>query len=96
MSTAGWAGTLDRFADHLAHQRDLLEQGAPEEIEAFQPDPGLGPLPPVLLPRARALQIEAQALVDVLAEARARTAAALERLAEPQERARPAYVDSRA
>ncbi len=95
MSTAGWAVTLDRFADHLAHQRQLLQEGAPEKIEAFQPDLGLGPLPPMLLPRARALQTEAQALVDVLIDVRARTAAALERLAEPQERARPAYVDSR-
>lgn len=96
MSTAGWAVTLDRFADHLAHQRQLLEHGAPDQLEAFQPCTDLGPLPPMLLPRARELQAEAQALVDVLIDARARTAAALERLAEPQERARPAYVDSRA
>ncbi len=96
MSTAGWAVTLDAFADHLAQQRSLLEQGTPEHIEAFQPAADLGPLPAMLLPRARELQTQAQALVDVLVDARARTAAALERLAEPQERARPAYVDSRA
>ena len=96
MSTAGWALTLDRFADHLAHQHALLEQGLPEQIEAFEPGSGLGPLPPMLLPRARELSAQAQALVDVLTDQRARTAAALERLAEPQERARPAYVDSRA
>ena len=96
MSTAGWAVTLDRFADHLAHQRAMLDQGAPEQIEAFRPASDLGPLPPTLLPRARELQTQADALVEVLTHARARTAAALERLAEPQERARPAYVDSRA
>lgn len=96
MSTAGWAVTLDRFADHLAHQRQLLQEGAPERIEAFQPAADLGSLPPMLLPRARELQTEAQALTDVLTDAKARTAAALGRLAQPQEPARPAYVDSRA
>ena len=96
MSTAGWAVTLDAFADHLAQQRELLEQGAPERIEAFEPSAGLGPLPPVLLPRARELHTRAQALTDALTDARTHTAATLERLAEPQERARPAYVDSRA
>jgi hypothetical protein len=96
MSTAGWASCLDNFADHLEHQEQALAEGTPERIVAFVPPPTLGPLPQALLPRARELHAEAEALTDAITQARARTSAALQQLRQPTEPARPSYVDSRA
>jgi hypothetical protein len=96
MSTAGWASCLDSFADHLAYQRQALAEGTPEVITAFVPPATLGPLPAALLPRARELHVQAEALTDVIADARTRIRGALEQIRRPTEVARPSYVDSRA
>ena len=48
-SPAGWASCLDSFADHLAFQRQAIEDGSPELVTPFVPSAGLGPLPPALL-----------------------------------------------
>jgi hypothetical protein len=94
MSTAGWASCLDTFADHLGHQKQALAEGTPETITAFVPPATLGPLPPALLPRARELHSQAEALTDAIAQARVRTLAALQQVRQPTEPARPSYVDS--
>ena len=96
MSTAGWSACLDSFADHLAFQREALTEGAPERITEFVPAPDLGPLPLALQPRAQALHAQAEALTQVLTEARAHTLAALEQLRQPSEARRSSYVDSMA
>ena len=96
MSTAGWASCLDSFAQHLEQQRAALVEGAPEAVTPFVPPPALGPLPVTLLPRARQLHAEAEALTDVITEARSRVQAALLQLRQPSQSARPAYVDSHA
>lgn len=95
MTTAGWASCLDTFADHLAHQRALLAAGSPELLVEFVPEPGLGALPVTLLPRARQLQGEADALAEAVRDQMSRTLAAIARLRRPVETPRPSFVDSR-
>lgn len=95
-SPAGWASCLDSFADHLAFQRQAIEDGSPELVTPFVPSAGLGPLPPALLPRARELSARADELTEAIEAARSRTLAALQQLRQPTESARPAYVDSMA
>ena len=97
MSTArSWSSCLDSFAEHLADQRQALEQGEVERISAFVPAPDLGPLPPALAPRARLLAAQSQALIEVASDARALMAAAIAELERPARAARPAYIDSMA
>jgi hypothetical protein len=95
VTTARWATCLDSFADHLAHQRAVLEAGTPELVAEFVPAAGLGALPPALAPRARALQGEAEALTERIADQLSRTRAAIARLQRESQPARPSYIDSR-
>jgi hypothetical protein len=94
MTTTRWSTCLDSFADHLAHQRAVLEAGTPELVDEFVPATDLGVLPLALVPRALALQDEAQALTERIAEQLARTSAAIARLRRPEQPARPSYIDS--
>ena len=94
MTTARWSTCLDSFADHLAHQRAVLEAGTPELVDEFVPPADLGSLPPALVPRALALQDEAEALTQRIAEQLSRTRAAIARLQRPEQPARPSYIDS--
>jgi len=95
VTTARWSTCLDSFADHLAHQRAVLEAGTPELVSEFVPAADLGVLPPALVPRARSLQSEADALTERIAEQLSRTRAAIARLQRPEHPGRPSYVDSR-
>lgn len=95
MSTTGWASCLDTFADHLELQRELLAAGSPDLVVEFVPEPGLGALPVALLPRARELQGQADALALMIQDQMSRTLAAIARLRRPAEAARPSFVDSR-
>jgi hypothetical protein len=95
VTNAGWSTCLDSFADHLAHQRAVLEAGTPELVSEFVPAPRPGALPPALVPRALALQSEADALTERIAEQLSRTRAAIARLQRPESPARPSYIDSR-
>jgi hypothetical protein len=72
-----WEACLDAFAARLDEQCRSLAAGLPEQIEAFAPHLGLGPLPPHLGVRARELAERAARLEHDLAAARARTAAEL-------------------
>jgi hypothetical protein len=94
VTTARWSTCLDSFADHLAHQRAVLEAGTPELVAEFVPAADLGALPPALVPRALALQGEADALTARIAEQLSRTRAAIARLQRPEQPARPTYIDS--
>ena len=96
MTDVAWRACLDRLAQHLAAQRRAIGCGDVASLQAFVPESGLGPLPASLRDRARRLESECAALVDELAEARARTAHQLEALAHPHHDAAPSYVDSRA
>lgn len=96
MSLDRWLLCLDRLAEHLARQREALAQGTPQALdplEAFAPEPGLGPLPPSLAERALQLQEEGLAIEQALAEAAQQVSAALT-AAAPAARPVATYLDS--
>lgn len=96
MSTLRWEAELHRLAQHLAGQRRAVGSGELAAVEAFVPEPGLGPLPVALAARARELQAQSQALQQCLQEARDRTATALTTGAAGRSPGgSPAYLDSR-
>ena len=89
-----WVTALDQFEDALRRQRAAFLSGGGEPVEGFVPPPGLGPLPPEQLPRARALLAQAEELVaQVQAHlvSTGRELALLDRL-RPRTSG-PAYVD---
>jgi hypothetical protein len=93
-----WSETLDQFAECLHQQRAALTAGHPDETPEFVPPPGLGPIPPSQIERARKLLAESEAVQAALAAAVARVSrelAALERTAGPPP-ATPSFVDHRA
>lgn len=96
MTTAGWPDCLELLAQHLAAQRAAIDRGELESVEAFVPDPDLGPLPPSLRERADELQAESDLLAALLTEAVLRTTEQMQALARPRRDAAPSYVDSRA
>ena len=60
-----WAAALDEFEQRIAAQRAALDLGAAPDLDPFVPRAELGPLPPALEERARALLAESK---DVEAE----------------------------
>lgn len=60
-----WAAALDAFERRIAEQRSALDLGEAGDVPPFVPPARLGPLPPELEARARALLAEA---TDVEAE----------------------------
>jgi hypothetical protein len=60
-----WAAALDAFERRIAEQRAALDGGDESGLAPFVPPERLGPLPPELAERARALLAEA---TDVEAE----------------------------
>lgn len=95
MTQARWAACLASFEEHLTAQFEALEQCAPDRVSAFSPPPGLGPLPAVLAPRARALHARSVALTTAIEDSRERVAAALAQLRRAGEANSPAFLDSR-
>jgi hypothetical protein len=93
-----WAATLDQFAERLQQQRTALTAGQPDQTPEFVPPPGLGPLPPSQVERARKLLAESEAVQAALSAAMARVnreLAALERTTGPTP-ATPSFIDHRA
>ena len=89
-----WDSALDAFEQSLAAQRAAVAAGTYDQVVAFTPPPGLGPLPPALAPRARALLVAADdhtRQVQALAGATQRELALLGRM--HPEAASPSYVD---
>ncbi len=80
----------------MQDQHTALEQGRPEDVVAFTPSAGLGPLPPSLAGRARALALELDRLavdLTVMTAAHARQMQVLSALRPVP--ARPSFVDAR-
>ena len=96
MSIARWAQCLDRLEAHLAGQRSALQAANITAVEAFAPEPDLGPLPPELAARAISLQQEHEALERLVLDALTRTQQALGRRDSHGTAAAPTYLDSRA
>lgn len=89
-----WTAALDGLEATLAEQRAALAAGGEVHLEAYAPPPGLGPLPHQLVPRARALLADADALTDAVRaqlSSTQRELALLDRM-RPQS-ASPSYVD---
>lgn len=66
MSAARWTAALDAFERTLSEQRALVDAGRPEDVVAFEPPAGLGPLPAALTTRAVSLLQDAQELIGRL------------------------------
>ena len=67
--TTDWTEVLDAFEHRLAEQHAALARDEPAAVHPFVPPAGLGPLPTPLVPRARALLADADALTELLAGA---------------------------
>lgn len=96
MSVA-WADCLASLAQHLAAQRLALVEGRPEDVRAYEPPAALGPVPPELAPRLRALSRESEevsAAVAAAAASCARQLQVLHALHHPQP-ATASFVDAR-
>jgi hypothetical protein len=98
MSAGRWSAALDQFAACLADQERQLAERHPELVVPFAPPAGLGPLPPELGERARALLARSEALAAQVHEAldATRRQLLLARRMTTERAAVPAYVDSHA
>ena len=93
-----WGDVLDAFQAHLAAQHRALEDGRPEAVRAFVPATDLGPLPPHLAGRARAVATAAEALTAqlvVAADAAARQLRLVSVLRGSPEQPASSFVDTR-
>lgn len=93
-----WAGCLQDLAGHLAEQRLAVAEGRLEDVRAYEPPVGLGPVPPGLASRLRALAEQNAELVAQVAAATTSCARQLQLLTvmHRQEPATASFVDSRA
>ena len=92
-----WQACLDALSDHLAQQREALADGRPEDVHAFEPPAGLGPVPPALEVRLRELAAQNDVLTTALAAAGAAVARQVQLvgvLHAPQQ-ASASFVDAR-
>ena len=93
-----WSTCLDAFAEHLAGQRQALADGRPEDVGAYDAPTGLGPVPPGLGDRLRALSRENDELTTALAGVTASCARELQLLTvlHRPEPTTATFLDSRA
>lgn len=93
---SSWDEQLDQFEAVLADQRRALEDGRPQDVQAFVPQ-AAGPLPAGLVERARALSEQADALTAALTAATASAARQLHAatVMRRPERRTSSYVDQR-
>lgn len=95
MTADGWASCLDRLEQHLRRQRAAIESSG-QDVEAFVPDAGLGPLPLHLRDRAQQLSEENDALETLLRCMRDEVADAIQRAdAAVPELSRATFLDTR-
>jgi hypothetical protein len=95
-----WARALDALEAHLLVARELAAGRSPAVPLPWSPPTGLGPLPAELVDRARALQVQQQALLAELPAVIGRTRRQLsvtkrvsDATASPH---RPVYIDQTA
>lgn len=90
-----WAEVLDDFGRCLAAQESLVATGRHDQVVAFQPPDGLGPLPAHLELQARALLTRSEGLEQAVRtelDGSRRRAALLRRL-QPTTGTSPAYTE---
>lgn len=94
----GWADCLESLAAHLAAQQRAVAEGRPQDVRAYEPPAGLGPVPPGLSTRLRALAQENANLTAAITGATTSCARQLQLLTvmHRQEPNTAAFVDSRA